>query len=477
MKWIISIVLLIAASILLITSKPAQSDYIVIAWNDLGMHCSNKDFSTLVILPPFNNIRAQVIKKGDGSSYPQIVTTGIKVKYEIPGNTYSVGKTNFWDYAKTLFNVTLQPNVGLTGNGLSGDMRVNSNFFEATGVPITPYTDADLTNEDPYQQALIKVYDMNDNLLATANPVIPVSNEIGCVGSGCHSSEQQILNIHPKEGGFNPNNKPILCAKCHQSNALGTIGDAEAQPLSQRIHSKHSGITDCYKCHPGPKAKCYRDAMFQAGSKCTDCHGTMAQIASTQKNGTRKAWLQEPSCSSSKCHSGSFAPEANKLFKESKGHGNMFCSACHGSPHAIYPTVQPRDNDQIIALQGFAGKIKNCNVCHGVDMIDFKGPHGFTPTSVEELNTNSGRSELGNVYPNPAKGSISIPFSINKNGLVRIIITDSKGTQSMILINELKASGDYKTNFDVSTLPNGAYTVNLQLDRQSIASRNLVINK
>ena len=290
MKWIVSIVLVLAVSILLITGKTAQSEYIVIAWNDLGMHCSNKDFSTLVILPPYNNIRAQVIKKGNGSSYPQIITTGIKVKYEIPGNTYSVGKTNFWDYAKVLFNSTLQPNIGLTGNGLSGDMKVNTNFFEATGVPITPYTDKDLTKEDPYQQALIKVYDMNDNLLATANPVVPVSNEISCVSSGCHTSEQQILDNHPDE--LDPNVKPVLCAKCHQSNALGTTGNSEAQPLSYRIHSRHSTVTtDCYKCHPGPNTKCYRDAMFSLGYKCQDCHGTMSQIASTQKNG-RKSWLQ-----------------------------------------------------------------------------------------------------------------------------------------------------------------------------------------
>ena len=155
----------------------------------------------------------------------------------------------------------------------------------------------------------------------------------------------------------------------------------------------------------------------------------------------------------------------------------MFCSACHGSPHAIYPTVQPRDNDQIIALQGFAGKIKNCSVCHGVDMIDFKGPHGFTPTSVEMQNTNSGKSELGYIYPNPAKGNISIPFSINKNGLVRILITDSKGSQSIILVNEQKPSGDYKSSFDVSKLPNGVYTVSLELNRQTVTSKNLIINK
>ena len=36
-------------------SIPAsRSEYVVFAWNDLGMHCMNRDFSELMVLPPFN---------------------------------------------------------------------------------------------------------------------------------------------------------------------------------------------------------------------------------------------------------------------------------------------------------------------------------------------------------------------------------------------------------------------------------------
>ena len=31
---------------------PGANKYIVVAWNDLGMHCANKDFSNMAILPP-----------------------------------------------------------------------------------------------------------------------------------------------------------------------------------------------------------------------------------------------------------------------------------------------------------------------------------------------------------------------------------------------------------------------------------------
>jgi len=72
-----------------------RQDYILIAWNDLGMHCANQDFSKVVVLPPFNTLYAQVIKKGSVSALPQVLTDSLTLSYEIPGNTYSVGKTNF----------------------------------------------------------------------------------------------------------------------------------------------------------------------------------------------------------------------------------------------------------------------------------------------------------------------------------------------------------------------------------------------
>ena len=91
----------------------AQS-YVLVGWNDLGMHCANKDFSKIAILPPFNNIYAQLIKKTPGQ-IPQVITSGVIVEYNIPGNTYSVGKTNFWTYAQQLFGLPqpLPDNIGL----------------------------------------------------------------------------------------------------------------------------------------------------------------------------------------------------------------------------------------------------------------------------------------------------------------------------------------------------------------------------
>ncbi len=96
----------------------------------------NQDDSEICILPPYNNLHAQVIARGEE---PRIITSGATVSYSVPGNTFSAGKTNFWNYVKPLFGVNLAPNIGLTGNGLSGTMTVTaSNDWVATGIPLTP---------------------------------------------------------------------------------------------------------------------------------------------------------------------------------------------------------------------------------------------------------------------------------------------------------------------------------------------------
>ncbi len=369
-------------------SVHAQTTYVLIGWNDLGMHCSNKNFSKIAVLPPYNNIYAQLIKKVPGQA-PQIITDGVTIEYSVPNNTYSVGKTDFWDYAQQLFNLPapLPPNIGLTGKGLTGTLDTSGNYFYARGIPLTPYTDSSLTTPNPYQLVhLVAKVTGSSTILATTDAVIPVSNEIGCVQSGCHNSEQQILNNHDDDfiniTGLTP---PVLCANCHADNALGTPGNGEAPPFSQAIHLKHAGlglpntIETCYKCHPGPDTQCLRGAMVDFPPPtnpmiCEDCHGTLYNVGNSVRNG-REPWLEEPTCGT--CHGSNYATEPGKLFKDSHGHGGLFCSACHGSPHGIWPTRIANDNLQSIILQGTAGTIIECSVCHGDDPQE-GGPHGIT---------------------------------------------------------------------------------------------------
>ena len=348
-------------------ASQATSAFTVLGYNDLGMHCLNNDFSEMCILPPANNLRATVIRRGED---PQIVTSGVTVTYSIPGNSTSYKKINLWDYSLPLFGVALPKDVGLFGYGMSGTMASTPDHdFMARAIPITPITDSGQT--DPYQLSRINVL-QGSKVVATTQAVIPVSWEMSC--NNCHKTKgmslaMDILTKHDRLNGTHlVNQKPVLCAKCHADPALGAPGVAGVKTLSAAMHgfhaSKFRGQTveqTCYSCHPGPKTQCLRDIHKAKGLNCNSCHTSMEAVG----NPARKPWVDEPRCGS--CHhvAGHEYEQPGVLFRDSVGHHKVKCIACHGSPHAITPSTNPRDNIQSIALQGVAGPIgKKCSVCH-----------------------------------------------------------------------------------------------------------------
>jgi hypothetical protein len=356
-------------------SAVSRGDYVVIAWNDLGMHCISPRFEQMAILPPFNNLIAQVIKRGNP---PQILTSGLTVDYSIPNNTTVAGKTDFWQFAGALFGTSPPSGIGLTGNGLSGQMHPTGDHFEATGIPVLPLDDQ--FNWNPYQQAVVQLRNSSGQVLARADVVLPVSDEMHC--DKCHldggpgapgirtgSVESNILTLHDnREGTSLISSKPVLCASCHSDNALGTPGVTSVPSLSLAMHRKHSTLSTrpaCYDCHPGAVTQCNRSALEGMGPRgtnprCERCHGGLADVASSILGG-RRPWLEEPSCA--QCH-GRAVSTGSALYRNSRGHGGVYCSACHNSPHAWYPSRNALDNKQPIALQGRSGPISNCSVCH-----------------------------------------------------------------------------------------------------------------
>ncbi|MBI5952879.1 MAG: hypothetical protein HY865_14575 [Chloroflexi bacterium] len=360
----------------------ANGTYKILAWNDLGMHCYNRDFADLAVLPPYNTLWVQVIKAGDP---PTLVTTGITVEYFYEDNTYSVGKTNFWDYSQPLFGVTLAPNVGLKGKGLSGTMDFSVDHFVAEGIPVTEYSDSAPTTSQPYQLATVVVKDSTTGEeLARTRVVTPVSSEMRC--DKCHSNtgearpenptgkvETNILQLHDEEEGTSlMTSRPVLCASCHGSNALGMAGNPNLLNLSNAMHKKHDGespntLDGCYNCHPGPQTKCLRDTMSAKGMTCISCHGGM----STMKNNLNP-WLNEPRCDA--CHNNGKYNQNHALYRFSTEHGGLYCEACHDSTHAVAPSRESNDAIKFVALQGHNGPIDQCQVCH-TTVPTGAGPH------------------------------------------------------------------------------------------------------
>ncbi len=430
-------------------------NYVVLSWNDLGMHCMNQDHANLSVLPPYNNLYAQVIHRGDAYTPPMILTENAALEYSIPGNTYSVGKTDFWTYAQHLFGVSLAPNVGLAGKGLSGTMDFHADHFSAEGVPLTPFTDAAPSVEDPYQLALVVLRDVHGTELARSRPVMPVSIEMSCVSAGCHSSEMAILTNHagPDEGGFDVANKPILCAQCHGDPALGGTGPGVAGYFSQRMHEKHAfidealpGMSGCYKCHPGQRARCLRGTMnSDFGVVCQDCHGDMAQVAGSIEGG-RVPWVNEPSCR--ECHTSTYGEPVGQLFKVSRGHGGVFCEGCHNSTHAEFPTREPRDNQVMIDLQGQAGTLADCSVCHGI-VPSGPGPHGIVATGLVEDELLGGAERLA-VWPSPlplgATCTIRLGAAAAADG--RLLVFDARGRTVRLLDLQSDQPGETIATWD-----------------------------
>lgn len=306
-----------------------------------------------------------------------------------------MGKSNFWTYVKQLFGVDLADNVGLAGKGLSGSMDLKGDHFEAVGIPLTEFRDSDPTHPYPYQLAKIVVTDnATKAVLAQATVVGPVSTEMHC--DYCHYDggvssiatgrvETNILTLHDNEnmGDYPPghtgalmNRRPILCAECHSSNAIDAPGVPGLPSFSNAMHSKHAervspDMNGCYSCHPGPQTKCLRGVMsMQNGLTCISCHGAMANVAQNSS-----PWLNEPRCDSAACHGSAYAQD-QPLYRNSRGHGAVYCEGCHDSTHAIAISREPNDRIKFLDLQGYAGTLGQCTVCHGTWPTS-PGPHGI----------------------------------------------------------------------------------------------------
>jgi hypothetical protein len=84
------------------------------------------------------------------------------------------------------------------------------------------------------------------------------------------------------------------------------------------------------------------------------------------------------------------------LYRVSKGHEGIFCEACHGSTHGIWPNKNELANDNVAAtqLQGHKGVISECSTCHEGDLgTTLGGPHGMHPVGDTRF-SNGGHEDL-----------------------------------------------------------------------------------
>lgn len=356
----------------------ATTTYKVIAWNDLGMHCMDGDYSVFSILPPYNNLHAQLVS----NSSTQVVTQGVSLTYEALAdpdgsiNSISSTKTNFWQYVNKLFGAVLPLDEGLAGKRTASavpqpmEYNATDKMFVAEGIPITPYDDAGKKNTYPLVKVVAR--DSTGKVLAQARVVLPVSDEMSC--ASCHASNTGSADAMPNAGWANLGNperdykmnilrlhdqkhqasavfttaantlvnagkyptalrsglavmaggdNPVLCASCHASNALPGTGVAGVKPLTEAIHGHHAMVKDA-------QTGVLLDSINNR-SACYQCHPG----------------------SETKCLRGVMGNAVDANGKATMGKATMDCQACHSTMSKV----------------GRAGRVgwldqPNCQACH-----------------------------------------------------------------------------------------------------------------
>jgi hypothetical protein len=93
------------------------------------------------------------------------------------------------------------------------------------------------------------------------------------------------------------------------------------------------------------------------------------------------------------------------LYRVSTGHEGIFCEACHGSTHGIWPNKNPNANDNVTAmqLQGHRGTITECSTCHEGDLGNtLEGPHGMHPVGDTRF-SDGGHEDLADRNPDACR--------------------------------------------------------------------------
>lgn len=268
---------------------PVASIVKVFANNNLGMHCVDRSFEVLSLLPPFNVVNAQVVGKDAGGNPVLLGPDRVYLRYSPitdgngSQNSTSIGKSDFWTHAKALYGADLKDGEGLTGLYMPAeappeappalDWKSGTGLFSAEGIPILPIDDAGQTHRYPLMRVI--AYDKaNDRPLGSVDTVLPVSEETTC--RNCHTAGKiaavdpgvswatpsdpsndiavenatrlNILKLHDRRVGTQLENaQPVLCAGCHYSPALDLAGSGpnalqQALPtLSAALHGFHAG--------------------------------------------------------------------------------------------------------------------------------------------------------------------------------------------------------------------------------------------
>ena len=345
----------------------SSSGYSLLAWNDLGMHCvDGKDFSVFSILPPYNNLHAQLVNKSTGKqvtgnvtlTYESLADTTVAQNDPLYGsiNTISSTKTNFWSYVQALFGAQPAPDHGLnlsdptisnpTPSLTPAPMTYSPALgaFIAEGIPITPVDDRGVKNY--YPMVKVTASDASGKVLATARAVLPVSDEMTC--RACHTStastnsaeqaarppsgwvndadpekdwKKNILRLHDDRKLNDPVDGPMYAKALAQfgydSRGLATTAANGTPVLCASCHSSNALATSGYF-----GVRSLTHALHTAHSPVKD---PTTQVALGDTNNRSACYMCHPG-STTQCLRGAMGNPV-----DANGNALMDCQSCHGT--------------------------------------------------------------------------------------------------------------------------------------------------
>jgi len=157
-------------------SFAGNQNYKVLAANDLGMHCADQDYQIFSILPPFNVVHTQVIKRG---ASPQLMSPAgnISVVYSAAADAQDPAKGNPPGQA---LGGTPRANVSINSTSHNDPVAgvFKSNFWDtnsATGDPI---------GFDAYDSIFFGLLKPSDVVADTGLPVPDSVLLPGCTDTG-----------------------------------------------------------------------------------------------------------------------------------------------------------------------------------------------------------------------------------------------------------------------------------------------------
>ncbi len=134
-----------------------------------------------------------------------------------------------------------------------------------------------------------------------------------------------------------------------------------------------------------------------------------------------------------------------------------------------YPTMLPGTSD--VHLTGGAVFVPSCvyirsqttlTVSSIIDGIRVATSWGEVTTDVKQIAKENQSFKLMQNYPNPFNPSTTINYQINQDSPVTLKVFNMLGKEVASLVNEFKAVGSYKVQFNASNLSSGVYYTELR---------------